>query len=91
MNIIQRLHQFDSMTWMEILKNGDHHLLSPSSLSEEAKERLLEIQRDDDIEALFSFRMGGKPRFIAIRDRNVANLLWYDPEHGVAPSTLKHT
>lgn len=90
LSVVARLHQFDCMSWGEI-EGGSHHILSPSSLSREAIMRLEQIEKDDLVDKLFSFRMQGRSRFIAIRDRNIANLLWYDPEHGVAPSNLKHT
>lgn len=90
LEIVQKLHEFDSMTWEEI-QGKQHHFLSVDSLSKAAKDRLEEIQLDDDIEQLFSFHLQGKPRIIAIRHANVANLLWYDPDHEVAPSKKKHT
>jgi hypothetical protein len=52
---------------------------------------LEEIKLDDEIENLFSFHIQGEERFIAIRHLNVAKLLWYDPDHQVAPYTKKHT
>lgn len=90
LHIVEKLHDFDSMYWEEI-KGKQHHTLSPSSLSREAIERLKEIELDDEIEHLFSFHLQGRQRIIAINHANVAKLLWYDPDHGVAPSTKKHT
>lgn len=88
--IVEKLHLFDSMLWSDI-QGKQHHFLSPDSLSEEAKKRLEKIGRDDQIEHLFSFHLDGKRRIICIRDRDLALLLWYDPEHQVAPSQKKHT
>lgn len=90
LDIVSKLHQFDSMLWSSI-EGKQHHFLSASSLSPEAKKRLKEIELDDEIEHLFSFHLQGKPRIIAIRHSNVAKLLWYDHEHKVAPSHKKHT
>lgn len=90
LKIVGKLHDFDSMSWFSI-EGKQHHYLSGDSLSREAKKRLEQIGRDDEIESLFSFHLKGKPRLIAIRYSNVANLLWYDPEHAVAPSRKKHT
>lgn len=88
--IVEKLHSFDSMTWADI-QGKQHHSLSASSLSKVAKQRLEEIQLDDEIENLFSFHLQGKPRIICIRHNDLALLLWYDPDHQVAPSTKKHT
>lgn len=86
--IIAKLHDFDSMKWSEFL-GSDHHNLSPESLSDEASRRLTEIGRDDEIENLYSFHIQGEPRFICIRDRDIAKLLWYDPKHGVSRSNKR--
>jgi hypothetical protein len=86
--IVNRLHDFDSMTWAQI-EGPDHHFLTQGSLSNDAKKRLEEIGRDDEIDLLFSFHLQGEPRIICIRERSVAKLLWYDPKHGVCPVTKK--
>lgn len=88
--IVKKLHEFDSMSWQEI-EGKQHHYLSPNSLSKEATQRLEELKLDDEIEHLFSFHLQGKPRIIAIRHLNVAELLWFDPQHKVSPSEKKRT
>jgi hypothetical protein len=88
--IVSKLHEFDSMDWSEI-KGKQHHFLSYSCLSKEAKDRLKTLELDDEVENLFSFHLQGKPRIIAIYHLGQAKLLWYDPEHKVCPSKLKHT
>jgi hypothetical protein len=88
LKIVGRLHDFDSMKWTEI-EGPDHHLLSAGSLSKEAVERLREIKQEDEIDSMFSFHLHGEPRIICIRDRGIARLLWFDPEHGVCPVNKK--
>lgn len=78
------------MLWADI-QGKQHHYLSTSSLSRQAIKRLIDIKLDDEADNLFSFHLQGKPRIIAIKHGNIAKLLWYDPEHQVAPSTKKHT
>lgn len=90
LEIVMKLHEFDSMLWSQIV-GKQHHYLSESCLSKDAKNRLIEIQLDDEIENLFSFHLQGLPRIIAIRTSNLAKLLWFDPEHKVCPSKKKHT
>ena len=87
--IIQKLHEFDSMRWPEI-EGADHHSIPANKLSKEAQTRLAEIGQDD-VEAIFSFHFGGKQRIIGIRQLGVIKLLWWDPQHLVCPSPLKHT
>ncbi len=88
--IVEKLHGFDSMTWPEI-QGSSHHFLSPSSLSKMAKDRLCELDLEQEIDQLFSFHLQGRPRLIVIRHQDVAELLWYDPNHQVAPAFKKHT
>ena len=88
LEIVNKLHDFDSMPWAEI-EGRDHHFLEPSSLSKKANVRLIEINRDDEIDSIFSFYLRGVVRLICIRDRNIAKLLWFDTEHQVCPSTKR--
>lgn len=80
LEIVNKLHDFDSMTWADI-QGKQHHYLSTSSLSRQAIKRLVDIKLDDEADNLFSFHLQGKPRVIAIKHGNIAKLLWYDPEH----------
>jgi len=88
LEIISKLHSFDSMKWTEI-EGLDHHFLSPEKLSKKAKKRLEEIHKDDSADSLFSFHLQGLPRIICIRINNIGNLLWFDPKHEVCPSRKK--
>ncbi|AQQ10494.1 hypothetical protein L21SP3_02329 [Sedimentisphaera cyanobacteriorum] len=90
LKILSKLYDFDCCKWQEI-EGKNHHYLSQESLSKEALKRLKETQKDDQVENLFSFHLNGKERIVAVRYLNVANLLWYDPNHQVSPSTKRHT
>lgn len=89
LEILQKLRQFDTMRWQEI-EGPDHHAIERHKLSKDAQDRLTKIKQDD-VDEIFSFHFSGKPRIIGIRDRDVVKLLWWDPAHGVCPSTKKHT
>lgn len=87
-----KLSNFESMTWNDILvKNKkNNHSIEIENLSPTAKTRLAEIQLED-IDELVSLRLSGKQRVWGILDQGVLNLLWWDPNHQVCPSNLKHT
>lgn len=89
LEIVGKLHHFDSMLWSEI-EGDDHHFINIGSLSKEAQQRLQDIKQDD-VDEVFSFHLKGKPRIICIRDRHIAKLLWFDKEHKVCPSKKKGT
>ncbi len=90
--IKDKLTSFESMTWAEILVQGKkfHHTVALVSLSQEAQSRLREINLDD-IDELVSLRLSAKERVWGILDQGVLSLLWWDPEHQVCPSLLRHT
>lgn len=85
-----RLSALESMTWNEIERRNEHHLIAVSRLSKEARDRLNEIAQDD-VEHLYSLRIASTERVWGIRDRHVLKLLWWDPEHKVYPVSKKHT
>ncbi|QIN62469.1 hypothetical protein SBC1_24840 [Caballeronia sp. SBC1] len=89
LDILQKLHGFDSMAWPEI-EGPDHHAIDVGKLSGEARKRLEQIGQDD-ISEVFSFHFSGKSRIIGIRDGSAVKLLWWDAEHQVCPSPKKHT
>ena len=87
--ILPKLQHFESMTWASLLgaaggrsRGTNHHPVSVSALTKQAKNRLREIKQDDVAE-LFSLRLDGTTRIYGIRDRRVLKLLWYDPFHGM--------
>ncbi len=87
----QKLSSFETMTWEEIAGHR-HHLIAVDNLSTEARKRLSQLRKEDySTDEVFSLALGGKQRVIGIRDRDVFKLLWWDPEHEVCPSKLKHT
>lgn len=59
-----------------------------ASLSKPAKERLLEIKRDDQ-ERLISFHVGKKERVWCTEHGGMMCVLWWDPNHEVYPTAKK--
>ena len=87
--VIERLHEFEKMSWDEIIKTGSHPI-EVWKCEKLARNRLAAIQQDD-IDQLMSFRIAGQKRVWCIRDQNIMRVLWWDPEHAVCPSPKKHT
>ncbi len=90
--IHDKLSNFESMTWNDILvKNKrNNHSVEIDKLSSTAQTRLTEIQLDD-IDELVSLRLSAKERIWGILEQGVLIILWWDPNHQVCPSNLKHT
>jgi hypothetical protein len=82
--MIERLHEFETKNWEEILQTGSHPI-EVYKCEKAARDRLAAIDQDD-IDELMSFRIAG-----CIKDRNIMRVLWWDPEHLVYPAQKKHT
>lgn len=87
--IIPKLQQYESMTWGEV-EGAESHFVDVDNCSRKAQKRLGEIDLDD-LEQLFSLRIGGKKRIFGWRRESVFYVLWWDPVHRVFPSPKKHT
>ncbi len=87
--ILAALRHYEGTTWDDLLvANKKHnHAIAVSRLCKPAQRRLKELQLDQ-IEELVSLGsgLGNKPRIFGIRDQNVLEVLWWDPEHQICPS-----
>jgi hypothetical protein len=84
-----KLSEFEVRYWSEIL--GKHsHAVSLEGLSPEARLRLEEIGQFD-VEELVSLHFSSTGRLWGIRDNEYFKILWWDPNHQVCTSDLKHT
>ncbi|EDN70047.1 hypothetical protein BGP_3848 [Beggiatoa sp. PS] len=89
--IIQKLGQFETRTWAEIKSDGNNHAVDiQNSPNPAVPKRLAEIHLDD-IDELFSLRLSGKERIWGILEQHILQIIWWDPNHEVWPSTKKHT
>ena len=88
--ILEKIHAFESMYWKEIVNNENNHEVSIEKLINVAQKRLQEL-KIEDIESLFSLRLSGKERIYGIRVGSIFKVLWWDPNHEICPSILKHT
>ncbi len=88
----QKLGEFESMTWNQILVEAKkhHHTISVSSICSEAKKRLKAIGQSD-LEEIVSLRLTGTERVWGIRSQGVFTVLWWDPNHLVYPYVKKNT
>ena len=88
--IVDKLKNFESMTWSEIESNKKSHLISLDKIAKKAQERLRERELDD-LEELYSLRLSGKERIWGKRENEAFYIIWWDPDHTVYPVQKKHT
>ena len=90
--IREKLANFETMTWKEILLDSkkQNHNVSVDDLVKEAQNRLTEIF-PEQLDELTCLRLTGKGRVWGKVDEGVMDLLWWDAEHRVCPSHKKNT
>ena len=87
--IIDKLKNFESMFWKEII-GRDNHPISVAIICPEAQRRLNQLCMDD-IDELFSLRLSARQRIWGIRNHSIFKLLWWDSNHSVYLVEKKHT
>lgn len=94
-DLLQRLKSFESMKCSEVFKPGSDEGIVysvPDIPNKEARNRLVELQFDDQTE-IARLRISGRRRLYGFLPNLGPDfyVLWWDPEHEIWPSTLKHT
>jgi len=79
--VIHKLVQFETKNWNEITAGGSHYIAT-NKLTDEARTRLIEIQKDD-LDALLSLRLTGENRVWCVKSDHIVRPLWWDEGHGV--------
>ena len=82
--VLNKLFEFESKNWNEITAGGSHPI-QIERLCDVAKQRLIDIQRDD-LDELLSLRLTGPNRVWCERRGHIVRLLWWDENHHVYPT-----
>jgi hypothetical protein len=92
LSIIAKLRDFEGFDLQALQAGGSQHFkrYPLDTLPSGASKRLIEIDHDDE-DCICRLRLGGKQRLYGFLRENVFEILWWDPEHAVVPSHLKHT
>ena len=90
-DIAKHLQAYEQRTWRNI--RDDHrrdHPINPDIICAIARTRLASLHVDD-MDELWRFRFGAKMRIWGARYGREFRVLWWDPQHKICPSKLKHT
>lgn len=91
-HIREKLAQYEAKTWNQILVKEKHwnHTVPTVKLSKEARDRLAALKLED-VDEFVSLRLSSTERVWGFRIGHVLHVLWWDPNHQVCASPLKHT
>jgi len=89
-SFLQRLRDYEGMTWAQIKRASHCHFVEPSEIIRRAQKRLVALGKQET-NSLFSMSVAGKPRIWGILREHVMFALWWDPNHEIWPSQKKHT
>lgn len=79
--LVGRLHDYETMTWDELLKRPHCHPMPVSKIENNAQMRLSMICPDIDV--LHQIDISGLCRIWGFKDRKFLYLIWHDPKHTV--------
>ena len=94
---LSKMIEYSNQTWAEVRKathdqsKSKHHFIAARELSKSAQKRFKDLKLDESSDAIFSFSFNNKLRIIGIRESQFFHVIWYDANHSVCPSNLKHT
>ena len=85
-----KMNRLQGMQWGAILQDSHknpHHSVPIEKIIPDAQKRLRKLgYKTEQLQGLLiSFRLTGKKLIWAIREGNLAYVLWYDPEHEICP------
>lgn len=88
----EKLSSFEESTWADLSIGRTPRLtrIPRQNLDPQAQKRLTAL-RMDDFNDVYEMRLTGKCRIWGVREEPVFLLLWWDPDHTVCPSHLRHT
>lgn len=88
-DVLKKMGEMEHLSEAELGAQGSH-FVPVAHLKKEAQERLSELMLDD-LDEVYSLRLGGQPRVISIRREGIMCILWWDPSHEVCPSKKRNT
>lgn len=92
LQVRSKIAEFERQTWAELSQQHVPRLkrIALDSLCTAAQNRLVHLKKDD-VDGLWELRLAGQERVWGLRQADIFYLLWWDPDHQVCPSHLRHT
>ncbi len=88
--IINRLHDYEGMSWGELLKGSHNHAMDIAKINTKAKARLQKT-KFPGAGVLHQLNFGKKERIWGVREGAIFHVLWWDQDHTVYKTQRKNT
>lgn len=88
---INRLSEFEKRTWLEIEQDNSCSNIEVSKLDNRAQKFIKKTPAFKDIDVLYHIRVDSTFRIWGKREQEVLHILWFDPDHKVYPTPMRHT
>ena len=91
-SIQEKLSHFETMTWREILVDGNNlnHFIGVWQICKDAQRRLEELGYGD-LKKIVSLRLSARERIWGVMEAGVLAVIWWDPQHTVYPIEKRYT
>ena len=83
--ILPRLHEYETKRWFEVVKHKRNHPMPVENIEPAAQRRLSKLGFGDT-GTLYQLQIaggGGKQRLWGLRQENVFQIIWWDPNHTI--------
>ena len=96
--LLNKMKSYEQQTWKDILQDTSgrkektkNHLIPVYNLIKDAQDDLI-LNHLDEFESVCSLTVTGRKRLFGfIQDTGIFQILWYDPDHSICPSEMRHT
>lgn len=94
LDVREKLTHFEKQKWSASAGSGSAGVVKRIPIADfqpSVQQRFTKLGLDHLADALWEFRLGGKPRVWGVRVDDVCYIVWWDPHHSVYPSKKKRT
>lgn len=91
--IKNKLHEYERLRWSEVLKPINNHPMPINKIINKAQRRLLDLGYGDTAK-LYQLQIkngGSMQRLWGLRQENIFQILWWDPNHEIYPVEKRNT